>query len=70
MPLQLPSLAKDGAVSFDSVLALEASWSMYIAKGALPVKPERALSPLEQLEVFVTCPGLPTPIMLRVEVVQ
>src|ERR1043166_2791378 len=48
--LQLPSLTKDGAVMFASGDELEASWSTYVSKGALPVKPARELSPLEHLE--------------------
>jgi hypothetical protein len=68
--LQLASLTKDGAVSFASAGDLDAAWTTYIAKGALPVKPERALAPLEQLEIYVLCPGLAVPVALRVEVVH
>ena len=69
MTVQLPSLGKDGAVVFASPDQLESTWTTYIAKGALPVRPDRTLAPLEQLEVRLTCAGV-VQIAVRVEVVQ
>jgi hypothetical protein len=57
-------------VSFGSAEDFESHWVTYIARGALPVRPERALQPLELLDVYVLAPGLTTVFALKVEVVQ
>lgn len=69
MSSQLPPLGANGAVTFDSPEAVQSSWETYVLKGALAVKPERALQPLEQLEIYVLGGGLRSPIALKVEVV-
>ena len=57
-------------MSFGSAEDFAAAWSLYIERGALPVCPARVLAPLEQLEVFLVAPGLPTREALQVEVVS
>ncbi len=69
MSVNLPLLEDSGAVVFDSADAVESSWSTYLSKGALAVKPGRELKPLEQIEVFLFGGGLSAPVRLKVEVV-
>ncbi|MBI1949497.1 MAG: hypothetical protein HYS27_27670 [Deltaproteobacteria bacterium] len=69
MTLNLPLLEASGAVMFDSPEAVEFAWATYVSKGALAVKPDRELQPLEQLEVYLFGGGIATPVRLRVEVV-
>ena len=69
MSSQLPPLSANGAVTFESPEAVRSSWETYVLKGALAVRPERALQPLEQLEIYLLGGGLRSPIALKVEVV-
>lgn len=55
---------------FASAEDFDSDWAAYIARGALPVRPERVLGPLEVLEVNLLAPGLTSPLVLKVEVVQ
>jgi hypothetical protein len=66
----LPPLGADGTVRFDTAAMLEACWDAYVQRGALAVRPERPLSPLEQLDVHLVGAYLTEAISLRCEVVH
>jgi hypothetical protein len=66
----LPALREDGAVHFETSAMLVTCWETYLEKGALAVRPERALSPLEQLEVRLEGADIVAAISLRCEVVH
>ena len=67
----LPTLNEQGVVVFTTAADLDDSIAKFLSRGALAVKPEKRLAPLEQVEVRIDAPFLAAPSPpLRGEVVQ
>lgn len=68
--MHLPELREDGSVTFADRETVDACWNAYLSAGALAVRSARALRPKDQLQVFLLGAGIPSPIPLRVEVME
>lgn len=66
---EFPRLQPNGLVEWPSIDAMYAQWPNTLGRGALIVRPERSLAPLEVLDVVVDVPGQPSR-TCRAEVVR